>query len=66
VVPNVRLKTLAAAKRKITAGHCKLGKVTKAKSKTVPKGKVISQSPRAGKKLARGAKVNLVRSRGKH
>ena len=65
-VPNVRLKTLAAAKRKITAGHCKLGKVTKAKSKTVPKGKVISQSPRAGNTLARGAKVNLVLSRGKH
>jgi Fibronectin type III domain/PASTA domain/Divergent InlB B-repeat domain len=65
VVPNVRLKTLAAAKRKITAGRCRLGKVTKAKSKTVPKGKVISQSPKAGKKLARGAKVNLVLSRGK-
>jgi beta-lactam-binding protein with PASTA domain len=32
----------------------------------VPKGKVISQSPRAGKKLVRGAKVNLVLSRGKH
>jgi beta-lactam-binding protein with PASTA domain len=43
-----------------------LGKVTKAESKTVPKGKVISQSPRVGKKLARGAKVNLVLSRGKH
>jgi PASTA domain len=63
---DVRVKTLAAAKRKITAGHCRLGMVTKAKSKTVPKGKVISQSPRAGKKLARGAKVNFVLSRGRH
>ena len=62
----MKLKTLAAAKKKITAGHCKLGKVTQAKSKTVPKGKVISQSPRAGKKLARDAKVNLALSRGKH
>jgi serine/threonine-protein kinase len=65
VVPNVKGKTLAAAKRKITAGHCRTGSVTKAKSKTVAKGKVISQSPRAGKRLARGAKVNLVISRGK-
>jgi hypothetical protein len=65
VVPNVKGKTLAAAKRKIAAGHCKTGKVTTTKSKTVAKGKVISQSPRAGKKLARSAKVNLVVSRGK-
>jgi hypothetical protein len=65
VVPNVKRQTLAAAKRKIAAGHCTTGRVTKAKSKTVPKGKVISQSPVAGKKLARGAKVNLVVSRGK-
>jgi beta-lactam-binding protein with PASTA domain len=31
----------------------------------VPKGSVISQSPKAGKKLAPGSKVNLVVSRGK-
>jgi hypothetical protein len=66
VVPNVKGKTLAAAKRKIAAGHCRTGTVRKAKSKTVPKGKVISQSPRAGKRLAKGSKVNLVVSRGKH
>ena len=65
VVPNVKLKTLAAAKKKIAAGHCKLGKVTKAKSKKVPKGKVISQSPRAGKKLAAQREGQLVLSRGK-
>jgi len=65
-VPNVKRLTLAAAKRKIAAGHCKLGKITTAKSKTVAKGKVIAQSPAPGKKLASGAKVNLVLSRGKH
>ena len=65
VVPNVKGKTLAAAKRKLTAAHCKAGKTTTAKSKTVKKGNVISQSPKAGKKLAKGSKVNLVVSRGK-
>ena len=56
VVPNVKGKTLAAAKRKLTAAHCKVGKTTKAKSKTVKKGNVISQSPKAGKKLATRAR----------
>jgi Subtilase family/PASTA domain/Divergent InlB B-repeat domain/Fibronectin type III domain/WD40-like Beta Propeller Repeat len=65
VVPKVTGKLLATAKRKIAAGHCRTGRTTKAKSKSVAKGRVISQSPRAGKKLARGTKVNLVVSRGK-
>jgi len=63
-VPKVKGKRLAAAKRKIAAGHCRTGKVTKARSKTVKKGRVISQRPRPGRKLARGSKVNLVVSRG--
>jgi hypothetical protein len=65
VVPNVKGKTLAAAKRKLTAAHCKAGKTATAKSKTVKKGNVISQSPKAGRKLAKGSKVNLVVSRGR-
>jgi hypothetical protein len=64
-VPNVKGKPLARAKRKITAGHCKTGKVTTAKSKTVKKGNVIAQKPKPGTKLARGAKVNLTVSRGR-
>jgi hypothetical protein len=65
VVPNVKRKPLATAKRRIVAAHCRTGKVTKAKSKTVPKGRVIAQKPAAGKKLAPGSKVNLVVSGGK-
>jgi Fibronectin type III domain/PASTA domain/Divergent InlB B-repeat domain len=65
VVPNVKKKPLATAKRKITAAHCKVGKVTKAKSKTIKKGSVVSQKPAAGKKLARGSKIGLVVSAGK-
>ncbi len=64
-VPNLTRKFLAAAKKKIAAAHCRTGTVTRAKSRTVQKGRVISQRPKAGRKLARGSKVNLVVSRGK-
>ena len=64
-VPRVIGKLLAAAKKKIVAGHCRTGTVTRAKSKTVAKGRVISQRPAAGRKLARGSKVSLVVSLGR-
>jgi len=64
-VPKVIRKTLATAKRRIAAAHCRTGRVTRAKSKTVAKGRVISQRPRAGRKLASGTKVHLVISRGR-
>jgi uncharacterized repeat protein (TIGR02543 family) len=66
IVPNVKGKTLAAAKRKLTRANCALGKVTRAYSARVKKGLVISQKPVAGRKLAKGAKVAVVASRGKH
>ena len=65
VVPNVKRKTLAKAKQSIAAAHCRTGRVTKTRSKAVPKGRVIAQSPKVGKKLASGSKVNLVVSRGR-
>jgi serine/threonine-protein kinase len=65
VVPNVKGKSLAGAKARIRAAHCRVGKVTKAKSKSVAKGKVVSQSPKAGSRRAAGSKVNLAVSRGK-
>jgi PASTA domain-containing protein/List-Bact-rpt repeat protein len=65
VVPNVTKQSLTAAKRKLAAAHCKTGRVTYAKSKSVKKGYVVSQSPKPRKKLAKNAKVNLVVSRGR-
>jgi titin len=65
IVPNVKRKPLATAKHRIVAAHCKTGKVTNAKSATVPKGRVISQKLKPGKKLPAGTKINLVVSRGK-
>jgi beta-lactam-binding protein with PASTA domain len=63
VVPRVTGEPLAAAKRAITHGACTVGKIRYA-SPTVKKGSVISQQPKAGKKLAYHAKVSLLVSKG--
>jgi len=64
VVPRVKGKTLAAAKRRIRVAHCSVGSIKRTYSRT-RKGLVISQKPAPGKKLAAGAKVRLVVSKGK-
>jgi hypothetical protein len=65
VVPKVVGKTEAAALKALTAAHCGLGKVKKAKSSKVKKGKVISQATASGKSLASGSKIGLTVSKGK-
>jgi hypothetical protein len=65
VVPNVRGKRLARAKKAISRRHCRVGRVTKAYSTGVKAGFVISQRPRAGKHLKNGAKIKLTLSRGR-
>ena len=59
--PNVRHKgkKLAAAKSAIRHAHCAVAKLTKKFSSKVKKGRVISQKPVPGKKLAAGSKVKL-------
>lgn len=63
VVPRVRGKKLAAARRTIRRANCRVGRVRKARSQR-PRGRVLAQTPRPGKRLALGTKVNLVVSRG--
>jgi PASTA domain/Divergent InlB B-repeat domain len=65
IVPKVKGKTLKAAKRAIKSHHCSVGKIRHAASRRVKKGHVISQKPKPGKHLRRGAKVNLVVSKGR-
>jgi hypothetical protein len=65
VVPKVKGKRLRPAKRAIRKAHCSAGKVTRAFSTKVKKGRVISQKPKPGKKLAAGSKVKLKVSKGK-
>ena len=64
VVPNVKGKLLASAKAALKAASCGTGTVSNAYSSTVPAGYVISESPTAGSKLAVGAKIALVVSKG--
>ena len=63
-VPKVVGRKMPAARRMITRAHCRVGRVRRAKSRK-PRGRVVKQSPRWGVKRARGARVNLVVSRGK-
>jgi hypothetical protein len=64
-VPSVVGKKLAAAKTSIAKKHCRTGKIGYAYSTKVAKGRVVSQSRRAGRVLAPGAKINVVVSRGR-
>jgi Ca2+-binding RTX toxin-like protein len=65
VVPNVKGKTLARARRLLASKRCALGKVTKGYSQKVRKGRVISQRPSVGRRLPRGTKVHVKVSRGR-
>jgi hypothetical protein len=62
VVPKLKGTKLKAAKKKLKKANCKLGKVKHMQGKKARKGKraeVIGQSPKPGKVLAPGAKVNV-------
>jgi hypothetical protein len=65
IVPKVKGKTLAAAKKAVVRAHCAVGKVSKAFSAKVKKGRVVSQKPKPGTKRSPGAKVSLVVSKGR-
>ncbi|HWH19767.1 MAG TPA: PASTA domain-containing protein, partial [Solirubrobacterales bacterium] len=59
LVPNLKGKRLEAAKKKLVAADCKLGKVTKGNGATAKSGKVTRQGAKPGKSLAAGTKVSL-------
>jgi FG-GAP-like repeat/PASTA domain/FG-GAP repeat len=64
-IPDVRWKTLRAAKRAIVRADCRVGRIRRAHSKNVTRGRVISQQPASGRVLPKRGKVNLVVSRGR-
>jgi len=59
-VPRVIGLKLGAAKRKVRARHCSVGRVRRARSRLALRGRVIRQSPRAGAVRRRGFPVKLV------
>ena len=63
-VPNVRGKTLRAARAAIRRNHCRVGRIERRFS-SAKAGRVIAQRPRAGRRLAVGARVHIVVSKGK-
>lgn len=58
-VPKLKGRSLKAAKTKIRAGDCRVGKATKRKGATAKTGKVVKQSPKPGTLLAPGARVRV-------
>jgi hypothetical protein len=64
-VPQLRKRTLGAARALLGSSHCRLGQVKRAYSKKVKKGRVISQRPAAGAEKPNEAAVNVIVSRGR-
>jgi hypothetical protein len=59
ITPNLAGKKLKKAKKRLKAADCKIGKVKRKGDATAKTGKVVKQSPKAGKALAPGSKINL-------
>jgi hypothetical protein len=64
LVPNVIGSTLATARARIKARHCRVGKVAYRHSTTKKKGRVIRESPVPGRRLGGNAMVKLWLGRG--
>lgn len=64
-VPNVKKRSLSAAKNVLRQKGCGVGAIRRAFSNSITRGLVISQSPHAGAHRPAGAKVSLVVSKGK-
>jgi uncharacterized repeat protein (TIGR01451 family) len=64
VVPNVKRRTLTAARKALARAHCTLGKVRLAYSQRMQRGRVISQRPAPRTRLRYKGRVNVVVSRG--
>jgi hypothetical protein len=64
-VQDVKGMTVGAAKRTLARANCRVGKIRRAYSRAVKRGRVISQKPAFGAVRPGGAKVNLVVSRGR-
>ena len=64
-MPNVKGETLPAAKRTVARAACRVGRIRRAYSKFVKRGRVIVERPKPGTVLPKLGKVNLVVSRGR-
>jgi hypothetical protein len=60
VVPRLKGRTPRAARRALRRAGCSLGRVRRTARRTVPRHRVAAQRPRAGRKVAEGARVAIV------
>ncbi|HEX5608516.1 MAG TPA: PASTA domain-containing protein [Solirubrobacterales bacterium] len=58
-VPNVKGKSLKAAKKRIRKAGCKIGKLKKLNGATAKSGEVRKTNPKAGKNVPPGTKVRI-------
>jgi hypothetical protein len=65
IVPRVTGRALRAARRAISRAGCRTGRVSSKPHRKARRGTVVGQRPRAGARVARGTRVNLVVSSGK-
>jgi hypothetical protein len=64
-VPDVRRRTVARARAMLSARGCRLGRVTRAYSPKVGRGRIIAQGRRPGARLPGGTRVTVAVSRGR-
>ena len=64
LVPKLRGKPVAMARAAVVRAGCRVGTVTRIRSATVAKGRVVRTTPAAGRSVARGTSVALFVSRG--
>jgi Glucodextranase, domain B/PASTA domain len=65
VVPRLRGKSVADADKALAKAHCAPGRISRTRSRSIAKGKVVASNPRAGTRHPAGSKVALVVSRGR-
>jgi PASTA domain len=65
VVPKLRRKTLAAARTALRRSGCSSGRIRRVYSRSIRRGRVVAQTPRAGARRAHGFKVRLDLSKGR-
>jgi subtilisin family serine protease len=64
VVPRLRGVTLAVARSRIRRAGCSVGSVRRAPNR-LRRGRVVAQSPAAGRRVSAGRRVNVTLSRGR-
>lgn len=65
IVPNVKGRSLTAARKAVRKAGCSVGKVRRRFSSKVAKGKVIAATPAPKSRVAAATKVNLTASKGR-